>query len=135
MKTLPRYILTGFLLAGAFGASLLQGRVLCVAGGHAAIEAPHPEDACCHAERELPPEGCGHEGDGCTDLTAAGDLASSRGGNVSVDLTAYAVPFLTASVTRSADVRGTGVLGYGHAVWHPPGRGGLSHLRGIVLLI
>lgn len=137
MRRLCRAILVLCTAVAAFGATSLQGKVLCYShcGRHVAVEAPHA-DGCCpagHEGHDHPDEGHDADSEGCTDVCA--DFPVTReAAPQSVDLhqadLAFAslgssIQFAVTQLDATASIADT----------HPPAPPDHTRLRTIVLLV
>ncbi|HZN64526.1 MAG TPA: hypothetical protein VFB66_04450 [Tepidisphaeraceae bacterium] len=137
MRRLCRAILALCTAVAAFGATSLQGKVLCYShcGRHVAVEAPHA-DGCCpagHEGHDHSDEGHDADSESCTDVSAA--FPVTRDAAHAADLhpadLAFAaalwssIPFAATQWDPTASVADT----------HPPAPPDLARLRTIVLLV
>ena len=137
MRRLCRAILVLCTAVAAFGATSLQGKVLCYShcDRHLAVEAPHA-DGCCsagHDGHDHSDDGRDADSEGCTDVSADFPVTREAALN-SVDLhqadlaiasVGFSVPFAVTQPNPTASVADT----------HPPAPPDLACLRTIVLLV
>ena len=134
MPHLSRIVFVPPLIAVTFVVAVLNGNVLCMAGGdHVAVEARHDGD--CHDSDPCPAEdGPSPASEGCDDVTADFDL-SREGERDGVDASAAPVPHVWGTVFTSAAIIVNPAVLSPRATAAPPPRGRASPVRTVVLVL